>query len=537
MQNTTFQTDDSLRCFDPAQRPAPPLPLHHHHHQQPRSIRGSCGCPRDCGLMGREYRPCIPDSNSMLLLLKMERGCSKGSEYGADNHDDAFLPFSIPKSRGTSTSLSNYNTSPNKEALLKSLPCPPPMTTQPSSHALYPSTLPLEGQDGACFESDSASKPSREEREDRRKSQCDDLLSLKFPKPSQRARLFEILLLLLVGAKRIKDVCDFCCCCGNECVDSGGSSSGQGSGGGSSSSGKKQQSNRSGSSSSSQRSGSGSSQRGGTGMGGRTHSGSSDSSDDNGDDDHNKRPRPPPNKEPKSKLDVSDDDDEETDSADEGPYNTPGSMTVDVSPQSLQNDNGGSINSQNERSGVKEQGGGAGRNIGNLGGLPLMSSGGGSGGGSGSRFSSVSSGATVEAITLKEGVAGGRITTSMLVSGSQISSPVNMAVGYGAPVLAGTENDTIMAPTSASIPGSELGTPTMDSPSPPTLGGEKLPAHPLQCHPKLLPLHRYSICNITGGGVISRLACRIFLSFPGPLQIVNRLMAVLSGGDGVSRLA
>ena len=287
-----------------------PCPLHHHHHQQPSSIRDSCGCPHDCGLMGREYRPCIPDSNSVLLLLKMERGCLKGSEYGADNHDDAFLPFSLPKSRGTSTSLSNYNTSPNKGALLKSLPYPPPMTTQPSSHALYPSTLPLEGQDSARFESDSASKSSQEEREDRCKSQCDDLLSLKFPKPSQRARLFEILLLLLVGAKRIKDVCDFCCCCGNECVDSGGSSSGQGSGGGSSSSGKKQQSNRSGSSSSSQRSGSGSSQRGGTGMGGRTHSGSSDSSDDNGDDDHNKRPRPPPNKEPKSKLDVSDDDDE-----------------------------------------------------------------------------------------------------------------------------------------------------------------------------------------------------------------------------------
>ena len=125
-----------------------------------------------------------------------------------------------------------------------------------------------------------------------------------------------------------------------------------------------------------------------------------------------------------------------------------------------------------------------------------MSSGGGSGG-SVSRFSSVSSGATVEAITLKEGVAGGRITTSTLVSGSQISSPVNMAVGYGVPVLATTENDTIMAPTSASIPGSELGTPTMDSPSPPTLGGRETPGTPLQCHPKLLPPHRYSIRNIT----------------------------------------
>ena len=316
-------------------------------------------------------------------------------------------------------------------------------------------------------------------------------------KPSQQARLFEALFSLLVGAQKIKNICSsYHQSDSDKCVDSGGSSSsGQGSGG-SSSSGKKQQNNRSGSSSS-QRSGSGSSQRGGTGMGGRTHSGSSDSSDDNGDDDHNKRPRPQPNKEPKSKMDVSDDDDdEETDSADEGADegadDTPRSMMVDVSPQSVQNDNGSSsVSSQGGGGGggggTKEQssssggggGGSGGRNIASFGGLPLLVS---SGPAGSSRFSSVSSGGTLESITLKEGIAGGgMIGTTTLIA----SSPVNLAVGYGAPKLAATENDSLIAPVSTSVPGSELGTPTMDSPPP--LGGRETPGTPPPMSPEIAP--------------------------------------------------
>lgn len=339
----------------------------------------------------------------------------------------------------------------------------------------------------------------------------------------ERNCFLKALLKLLVHAQRIKNACDLYHH-GDKCVDSGSSSSsgGQGSGGSSSSS-KKQQSggsgggsggsgNRSGSSSSSsQRSGSGSSQRGRTGMGGRTHSGSSDSSDDNGDDDHNKRPRPQPNKEPKSKLDVSDDDDDEaTDSADEGADegadDTPRSMMVDVSPQSVQNDNGTSMSSQGGgvgEGGAKEQGssnassgggGGVGserRNLSNLAGLPLSSGGGstsGAAGGSG-RFSSVGTGGgTVESITCIAGGGGGRIGTSTLVASSQIGSPGDInVVGYGGPVLAAPEGDGLIAPNSTSIPGSELGTPTMDSPSPPHLGGRDTPGTPPPMSPEVAP--------------------------------------------------
>ena len=326
--------------------------------------------------------------------------------------------------------------------------------------------------------------------------------------------LFEkmLLLVLIVGARKVKS--DMCF--DNECVDSGGSSSSsnQGSGGGSSSSGsgsgKKQQntnSNRSGSSSSSsQRSGSGSSQRGGggggTGMGGgRTLSGSSGDSSDDGDDDHNKRPRQQLNKEPKSKPDFDDEDDEETDSADEGgDDHSPSGMTLELnSPSSIQNDSGGSMSSHGglglgEGGEGKGQEGRRGRN--NLGSLPLL--GGGSSVTSSSRFStSISGGTTVESITLKEGIAGGsRIATTTLISSSQINSPVNMAVGYGVPVLAATDGDGLMTTTTAavgaasssSVPSSELGTPTQDSPSPPPhLGGRDTPGTPRAMSPEITP--------------------------------------------------
>ena len=92
-----------------------------------------------------------------------------------------------------------------------------------------------------------------------------------------------------------------------------------------------------------------------------------------------------------------------------------------------------------------------------------------------------SGGATVESIILKEGVAGSagsgcRIATTILISSSQINSPINMAVGYGVPVpvLAATDSDGLMTnsatvvsggalASSSSVPNSEL---TQDSPSP-----------------------------------------------------------------------
>ena len=361
-----------------------------------------------------------------------------------------------------------------------------------------------------------------------------------------------LLLVLIVGAQKVdlSDACFF----DDECVDSGGSSSSsssstnQGSGGGSSSSGgsgsgKKQQntnSTRSGSSSSSsQRSGSGSSQRGGggggTGMGGGggRRLSSSDSSDDGDDDDHNKRPRQQLNKEPKPKPDFDDEeDDEETDSADEGgdDHSPSAGMTLELnSPTSAvgQNDSagGGSMSSHVGGLGVGEGGGGGGgegkgqeagrRGRHNIGSLPLI---GGSGGGvsgttsSTGRFSmtNMSGGATVESITLKEGIAGGggvgsRIATTTLISSSQINSPVNMAVGYGVPVLAATDGDGLINTTAAvvgaggvgvasssSVPNSELGTPTQDSPSPPSpnhhLGrGRDTPGTPQAMSPEIAP--------------------------------------------------
>ena len=346
--------------------------------------------------------------------------------------------------------------------------------------------------------------------------------------------LFEkmLLLVLIVGVQKIKKS-DVCCFDDNECVDSGGSSliTNQAPAGGSSSSGsgsgKKQQntnSNRSGSSSSSsQRSGSGSSQRGGggTGMGGgrRLGGGSSgDSSDDDDDDDHNRRPRQQLNKEPKSKPEFDDDDDVETDSADEGgDDHSPRDMTLELNspPSSIQNDNGGGSMSshgggmgEGGGEGKSQEGGRRGRN--NIGSLPLGSS----GGTSSSRFSTtnMSGGATVESITLKEGIAGsagsggGRIATTTLISSSQINSPVNMAVGYGVPVLAATDGDGLMTNTativsggalasSSSVPNSELGTPTQDSPSPPPPpaphlgggGGRDTPGTPQAMSPEITP--------------------------------------------------
>lgn len=501
MQQSTFQGNDTTICFDLCLRPKTTL--------LPRRGEDYSACGRESHSREGEYQGCVAgptesakENRDPEELPVVVGECLEAREYRLNNH---YHCPPLCESLGTHSRLNYGNHVDMPKPPLAQAPKPPTLTspsvTQPSNRVRSPvvtSYFPLsllnvkdKASKGAC-QSDGLGKSSH--------CQGSSVVQLwEKLNPSRRARLFSTLLLLMVGVKKINGIRDLYHH-SEECVDSGGSSGS----GGSSSSGKKQQQNNRSGSSSSQRSGSGSSQRGGTGMGGgRSHSGSSDSSDDNGDDDHNKRPRQQPNKEPKTKMDISDDeDDEETDSADEGEGGTPGNMmVVEVSPQSVQNDNDGSISSSSQGvggggGGVKEIGGGAGvggesvgrRNIGSLGSLPLLGGGGSSGGG-GSRFSNVSSGGTVESITLKEGIASGRIEAATLIATtSQVSSPVNMAVGYGLPVLAAPENDSLIAPASSSVPGSELGTPTMDSPSPPPLGGRAAtPGTPPSMSPEIAP--------------------------------------------------
>ena len=457
----------------------------------PRRGWDTCGRESHCG--DRESHCSVDRAMGSGVVVAVRGECTEPYEYKFDDSHSA-APPSIRESQGAFPPSSGYDTiAVHVPTPTPSLPTP--MITATDRGALPPITTTscptslLNGKGRDFKNSDTGHKG--ESAHIVSNDCCRQLdgfqLGERLKQPHECALLFETRPMLVAGTQKTKCVGDLQHYLG-ECVDSGGSSSGQGSSGGSSSSGKKHQNNRSGSSSS-QQSGSGSSQRGGTGMGGggrRSHSGSSDSSDDNGDDDHNKRPRRQPSKEPKPKGDLNedDDDDEETDSADEGEDDTtPRSMTVDVSPQSVQNDNGGPLSSHG---GSKEQGEGGGgvggRNIPSLRALPFLS------GGANNRFSSGGSGGTVESITLKEGIAGsGRIGTTTLVAGPQINSPVNMAVGYGAPVLVASEGDGMIAPASTSVPGSELGTPTLDSPSPPPLGGRDTPGTPPAVSPEIAP--------------------------------------------------
>ena len=524
MQLFTFQTDDSQpptnRCVD--------LMLAAFG-QKTTHIPRPCTCERCGTIHGREC--CTGDSESRCSVANMRSSRNvvavagipgKACEYGLDNHYATPSHESYNSNRAPPSTNSNYSTAPivPNPVTSRLLVSSQPTMAKPNSGALaivasiYKAVSLLNGKDKGYKNNYliTNGNSTAHMRDNSHYQQSGFQLWKCLKMVCECVCLFEkmLLLVLIVGARKVKS--DMCF--DNKCVDSGGSSSSsnQGSGGGSSSSGsgsgKKQQntnSNRSGSSSSSsQRSGSGSSQRGGgsgTGMGGgRTLSGSSGDSSDDGDDDHNKRPRQQLNKEPKSKPDFDDEDDEETDSADEGgDDHSPSAMTLELnSPPSIQNDNGGPMSSHGglglgEGGEGKGQEGRRGRN--NLSNLPLL--GGGSSGTSSSRFStSMSGGATVESITLKEGIAGGsRIATTTLISSSQINSPVNMAVGYGVPVLAATDGDGLMTTTAAvgatsssSVPNSELGTPTQDSPSPPPhLGGRDTPGTPRAMSPEITP--------------------------------------------------
>ncbi len=478
-------------------------------------------------------------------------------EYGLDNHYATPSHESHMSRAPPPLTNSHYNTAPIVSSKLgvSTMAWPNPGAL-PIVAAVYKASSLLNGKDKGYINDDliTNGNSSAHMRDSSHYQQSGFQLWKCLKTACECVCLFEkmLLLVLIVDARKVKG--DLYRSFDNECVDSGGSSStsNQSSGGGSSSSGsgsgKKQQntnSNRSGSSSSSsQRSGSGSSQRGvgggGTGMGGgRTLSGSSDDSSDDGDDDHNKRPRQQLNKEPKSKPDFDDEDDEETDSADEGGEDqSPREMTVDMSsPLSVHNDNGGSVSSHGVGLGVGEGGGEGkgqegrrGRN--NICSLPLLGS---SGSGTNSnRFStaSMSGGATVESITLKEGMAGSsRIT---LVSSTQINSPVNMAVGYGVPVLAATDSDGLMATTAAvgaasssSVPSSELGTPTQDSP-PPHLGGRDTPGTPQAMSPEISTNPQVRQFNMNMHGIVE-FPRALYLNICEPCASLNHEIFIFLG--------
>ena len=520
MQISTFLSDDSAmpqtnRCVDL-------LITAHGQGQKTTLIPRPCTCERcgttrgrECRTGDSEFRCSVANTRSSRDVVAVAGIPGEACEYGHDNHYATPSPESHMSRAPCLTNIHYRNTGtivPSKLGV-STMAWPNPGTL-PIVAAGYNAASLLNGKDKSYKNDDliADGNSTAHLRDNGHYQQSGFQLWKCLKTTCECVCLFEkmLLLVLIVSAREVKGDFD------NECVDSGGSSlsPNQGSGGGGSSSsgsgsGKKQQntnSNRSGSSSSSsQRSGSGSSQRGGGGMGmggGRTLSGSSGDSSDDGDDDHNKRPHQQLNKEPKSKPDFDDEDDEETDSADEGADDgSPRDMTLDTSsPQSAHNDNGGSMSSHGVGlGGVGEGGGGEGKSQegrkgrNNIGNLPLLGSGG--SGTNSDRFSttSMSGGATVESITLKEGMAGSsRITTTTFISSSQIDSPVNMAVGYGVPVLAATDGDGLITTTAAvgaasssSVPSSELGTPTQDSPSPPShLGGRVTPGTPQPMSPE-----------------------------------------------------
>lgn len=251
--------------------------------------------------------------------------------------------------------------------------------------------------------------------------------------------------------------------------DKGSSDSGGSGGGQSSGSGKQQKSGSESSNSSSQQSGSGSRSGGGgggkAGGGSCSRSGSSDSSGDDDDEDDGKRRRPHrggggPSKDLKPKL--LDEDDEATDSADEGVDDaTPNSMIMDFSsPRSNQSGSGADHTSTTT---TKPP-------------LPFASN--------ISTYSHTSSssqpsgsqrpstltpnhfeGGKADSVmsAAPPGNQGGTGTVAIesMESSNMVepSNAINMIVGYGVPASAPPQ------PVGKSPPESELGTPTLDSPS------------------------------------------------------------------------
>ena len=265
------------------------------------------------------------------------------------------------------------------------------------------------------------------------------------------------------------------------------SDSGGGSGGGQGGGGGKKQKSGSESSNSSQQSGGGGGGGGGTrSSGGRraaggSCSGSSESSGDDEEDEDERRRRPPHgreegNKEGKPKL--VDEDDEATDSADEGMDDaTPNSMVMDFSPSNQSENDGPDTTTKSSHfpSGM-----------GNYAHSPPSSAE--AEDGSHRPTSLTPNHFQTKTTTLCSGIAGGEVVETLISSSQgssgtvaietmgpkessssvECSSAINMIVGYGVPVS---------TPSQAAQPldkaESDLGTPTQDSPSPPTLGDEE----------------------------------------------------------------
>lgn len=243
------------------------------------------------------------------------------------------------------------------------------------------------------------------------------------------------------------------------------SDSGGGSGGSQSSDGKQQKSGSESSNSSSQQSGSGSRSGGGGGGGGKagggscSRSGSSDSSgDDEDDEDKRRRPHRGVGGAGKdSKLKLVDEDDEATDSADEGVEGdaTPNSMIVDFSPpQSNQSGSGtdhASKESQFPPASYTQR--------------PTSLT------PTPNHYEGKCDEDAVSTPLDNQGATGTIAIETMAPMESsgcvESSHTINMIVGYGVPASAPHQALDDKTP-----PGSELGTPTLDSPPPP-LGEDK----------------------------------------------------------------
>ena len=225
--------------------------------------------------------------------------------------------------------------------------------------------------------------------------------------------------------------------------------SGSGSGSHSGSSGSKSQKQKSGSESSSSGRGSTSSHHQSHQGGGIRGLGSSGDSDENDDDDKRRKPQRGLNKEPKSRVSFAEDDDEATDSADEG-----------RSDEVMEYPNVG----------YTSPGVGMHKNVPGKSGGSLRQT-------------------TPGTITVESVVPG--VIGSTLMLGPQLGSPINMAVGYGI--------SESMAPRmmdkSPSGSGSQMGTPTLDSPRP--SDGQVTPGTPV-LSPVIAPVSQVgSTCTHT----------------------------------------
>lgn len=205
----------------------------------------------------------------------------------------------------------------------------------------------------------------------------------------------------------------------------------------------------------------------------RSFSGSSDSSDDGkDDDDKRRRPYRRKKKEPKTKPGFSDedDDDEATDSADEGrSQDTPSSMMLDFSPQSLK------PGETRKRGGSKDRF--------RPSDLPNRLS-------TKTRSSNGSSSSTISVESIKE-------SNRIEMEANVPPSPVNMAVGYGVPSSAAPlvlESTQSKSPTELS--GKELGTPTIDSPRPLALKEANSPGTPPAMSPEIPPTFTGEVITI-----------------------------------------